>query len=105
MTQEEAREFILRAEGTVDGMAWMTLLLEKHARVLFELQWMVFMLAQSAGFAEAVVYDQGRAEEMGDMLDAIEEGCKDLEAASAEVAAVARDILANSRRNLEKICR
>lgn len=101
---EEMREFVLRVEGQHDGMAWMGLLLEKHSRVLFELQWMVFMLAQVAGFMEAVKENPARADEAREMLAAIEEGCNDLEEAAAAVTKVARDILSNSQRNLEKMC-
>jgi hypothetical protein len=99
------REFVLRAEGQTDGMAWIDLLLQKHGRVMFELQWMVFMLGQAGSLSDVLKNQPERKQEVLDMLDAVEEGCVDLEEAVKGVTSVARDIIANSRRNTEKVCR
>lgn len=103
MTQEEARDFMLRAEGQEKGEPWVQLLLHKHSRVLFELQWMVFMLGQSGSFFEVVKLDKTRAPDMMQFIEQTEEACDDLETAAAEVASVAREIMANARRNLDKL--
>lgn len=101
----EMREFVLRAEGQTNGQAWMDLLLQNHARVLFELQWMVFMLGQVGSFYEIVKMAPERVDEMNELFDQIEESCDDLTEAAAAVSSVARDIVANGRRNMERLNR
>jgi len=105
MKQDEAREFMLRAAGQEEGQPWVELLLHKHARVLFELQWMVFQLGQGGAFFEVVESDKARGSDMMQFIEQVEECCDDLEEAAADVASVARDIMANARRNLEKMTR